>query len=85
MNALALEFDDRRQVYNMLDKLHPARRIRFVNWCAGQCPKKLPVEANMVSMGSTSETYAHLMLLEVQYGLKLKPVLDRLAEVLKYG
>lgn len=80
MKAVALQLDDRREIWKLLDRLTPASRVDFLKWCCRRVIAQgspLGVQVTTHS-GTTNETYYDLCCLEYQYRLNLMVACDEL-------
>jgi hypothetical protein len=81
-----VELDDRREIWRLLAKLTPARRLRFLAWACRQVRGPLPVRVNEAThTGTANEAYADLMALEVMYRLDLAAAAARLERLVRKG
>lgn len=74
MNALNIERNERRELWRMLDRLDPRRRVAFVRWCCRQASWGVVETRVTTHTGTTSECYHDIMLLAFQHGLDLELV-----------
>lgn len=78
MDAVSLDYGDRKEIWYMLDKLGTAqRRIAFVRWCCSKC--RVPMEIKVTThTGTANEAYQDLLNMEHQFGLDLNMALREL-------
>lgn len=75
LTSYALDWDDRREIWYLLDKLPKPERIAFLRWCCKQtCPDlqgQFGVQVT-ASSGETNECYFDLLHLEAVYQANLE-------------
>lgn len=75
--------DDRRTIHQLLERLSPAQRIDFLDWCGRQCPGMKPHVARQRTIGTALEIYLDIWHLAAQYNLNIDRVTERLVAVVR--
>jgi hypothetical protein len=72
MGAQAIKLDaaDRKEIWEMLDRLSPFQRVDFLQWCCRQVVGVHRVQVTSHS-GTTNESLMDMYMLELQYKLDL--------------
>jgi hypothetical protein len=84
MRAATLDWADRREVYGLLDRLPPARRVAFLRWACTQAVGPGGHAVRVTSHSGTAwEAYQDLLLLEFQHGLDLGRAVERLVALVR--
>lgn len=83
---IRLEFDDRRELYRLIDRLEKRDRIAFLNWACKQVSKP-DMETRVTSQsGETEEVFWDAMNLSFTWGLPIAVMGERLIRMCrKFG
>ncbi len=76
--------DDRREIHQLLGRLSPAKRLRWLAWCCRQSKHGAThPEVQPGHQGGQLETYFDFWALVVQYELDADRALGRLVEMVR--
>lgn len=80
---LNLELDDRRELWVLLDRLEPRKRILWLEWCCRQVSRPGMVVEVISSDGTVEDVFADAMTILNQNGLSLEVAGGKLVQMVR--